>query len=76
MNLIHKQILEAKRLLEDASVLDDPKAIGLSQVDKKLASSAAGGGYEDSDKEDDKIDGGPDAVQPSRQGSICPFMPP
>tara|TARA_R110000796_G_scaffold35443_1_gene91005 strand:- start:953 stop:1837 length:885 start_codon:yes stop_codon:yes gene_type:complete len=66
MNLIHKQLLEAKRLLEDASVLDNPKAIGLSQLDKKLAGYSASGGYKDSQKDDDKIDGGPDAVPVSQ----------
>ena len=41
-------------MIEDASVLDNPKAIGLSQLDKKLAGHSASGGYKDSQKDDDK----------------------
>jgi hypothetical protein len=55
-----------KDILSESDVFDNPKAVGLSQLDKSLAGSAAGGGYDDDNKEDDIINGGPDAVPVSQ----------
>ena len=55
-----------KDILSEADVFDDPKAVGLSSLDKKLAGDAVSGGYNDGDKEDDIINGGPDAVPVSQ----------
>lgn len=55
-----------KDILSEADVFNDPKAIGLSKMNKSLAGDAVGGGLEDGDKNDDIINGGPDAVSVSQ----------
>ncbi len=55
-----------KDILSESDVFDNPKAIPLSQMDKSLAGDAVSGGYDDNDKEDDVINGGPDAVPVSQ----------
>jgi hypothetical protein len=55
-----------KDILSEADVFNNPKAIGLSKMDKDLAGDAIGGGLDDGNKEDDVIDGGPDAIPVSQ----------
>ena len=55
-----------KDILSEADVFNNPKAVPLSQMDKGLAGDAISGGYDDNDKKDDIINGGPDAIPVSQ----------
>tara|TARA_S200002703_G_C3786080_1_gene242350 strand:+ start:868 stop:1770 length:903 start_codon:yes stop_codon:yes gene_type:complete len=62
-DLIRKQLLKEAK---DNPVLNSPKAIGLSKFDKDFASNVVTGGFNDADKQDDVIDGGPDSIPVSQ----------
>jgi hypothetical protein len=55
-----------KDVLSESDVFNNPKAVGLSQLDKDLAGNSAGGGYDDGNKDDDIINGGPDSIPVSQ----------
>lgn len=60
---IFKQIQQIKlKEAEEKSVLNNPNAIGLSKLNKDLATSVASSGYDDNDKSDDRVQGGSDTV--------------
>ena len=66
MKSIIEQIAEQRaQMLIEANVLNSPAAIALSQLDKDLASNVVSSGYDDQDKKDDMVKGGPDTISVS-----------